>query len=46
MALEAIALRAEHGYVCIVLFLAILVHHFYMAFGVTSARKKCGFISA
>ena len=41
MAIEVTALRAEHGYVCIVLFLAILIHHFYMAFGVTSARKKC-----
>lgn len=40
MAIEVTALRAEHGYVCIVLFLAILVHHLYMAFGVTSARKK------
>ncbi|CAK0748832.1 hypothetical protein CVIRNUC_001863 [Coccomyxa viridis] len=42
MAIEVTALRAEHGYVCIVLFLAILVHHLYMAFGVTSARKKYG----
>ena len=40
MAVEAIALRADHGYVCIVLFLAILIHHFYMVFGVTKARKK------
>ena len=41
MAIEVIALRADYGYVCFVLFLAILIHHFYMAFGVTKARKKC-----
>ena len=40
MSAEAIALPTEYGYVLFVLFASILVHHFYMAFGVTGARKK------
>ena len=40
MSTGAIALPTEYGYVLFVLFASILVHHFYMAFGVTGARKK------
>jgi len=40
MNVATLALPPAFGYVLIVIFAAVLVHHFYMAFGVVGARKK------
>ena len=41
MTTATLTLPADYGYVCLVLFATVLVHHFYMSFSVGAARKKC-----
>lgn len=40
MSSTMIPLQPQHGYVFLTAFASVLVHHFYMAFGVGMARKK------
>ena len=40
MTTTTLALPADYGYVCFVLFATVLIHHFYMSFAVGAARKK------
>ena len=41
MTMGTLSLPSEYGYVCLVLFATVLIHHFYMSFAVGAARKKC-----